>query len=300
MPALLSCTDGSAYAPSLYQYTAWAAMRLGAAVEVLHVYPSAAPFFIPPVDFMGDSGMGSASLALPEYLAITETQEREAHAAAMVLLNDALNALRKAGVTEVELTALPGNLPDVLADWEKPVDLLLLGKRGMSADAEKQALGSQLESVIRHCAQPVLVVSQHFRPIQRFLISFDDSPSAHAALRYVVENPLLRGLSCDLMMAGESTEENRAALDSAQAFLKTGGFDAQEFLMEGDPESVSAWEIGANQIDLLVMGAYSHSRFLQFFIGSTTTEIIRRCHVPVLVMGGRMQHLHPTPDFEDK
>ena len=65
MPALLTCADGSAYAPSLYQYTAWAAARLAASVEVLHVYPPAIPFYIPPVNFMGDPSMGSASLALP-------------------------------------------------------------------------------------------------------------------------------------------------------------------------------------------------------------------------------------------
>jgi nucleotide-binding universal stress UspA family protein len=111
----------------------------------------------------------------------------------------------------------------------------------------------------------------------------------------VVESPLLRGLPCDLVMAGDPTEENRAALESARSFLRTGGFEAEEFLMQGDPETVSAWEISSNQIDLLVMGAYSHSRFLQFFIGSTTTEMIRRCRVPVLVMGGQMiQHAGGT------
>ena len=89
-------------------------------------------------------------------------------------------------------------------------------------------------------------------------------------------------------MAGDATDENREALDSARTFLGTGGLEANEFLMQGDPETVNAWEISANQIDLLVMGAYSHSRFLQFFIGSTTTEMIRRCRVPVLVMGGKM------------
>ena len=290
MPALLTCADGSDYAPSLYQYTAWAASRLAARVEVIHVYPPAIPLYSPPVNFMGDPSMGSASLALPELTMISEAQEQEARSAALVLLNDAAAALRTAGVHEVELTALAGTLPEVIADWEKPLDLLLLGKRGESTSTQHKALGGQLETVIRHSKQPVLVASHDFRPVRRFLISFDDSPSAHAAVRHVVESPLLRGLPCDLVMAGDPTEENRAALDSARAILRNGGFEAEEFLMQGDPETVSTWEISANQIDLLVMGAYSHSRFLQFFIGSTTTEMIRRCRVPVLVMGGRMPH----------
>lgn len=289
MSAILTCTDGSAYAPSLYQYTAWAAERLQADVEVLHVYPSAPPFLVPPVNFMGDPGMGSATLALPELTAISEAQEKEAKAAAMALLLGAAEALRGLGVGEPTLTATPGYFTDVLGSWESPHDLLVLGKRGESSGTEGKALGSHLETVIRGSTQPVLVVSKVFRPIRRFLVSFDDSPASHAALREVVASPLLRGLPCDLVMAGDPTDENRAALTSARVFLRTGGFEAQEFLMQGDPETVSAWEISANEIDLLVMGAYSHSRFLQFFIGSTTTEMIRSCRVPVLVMGGKMK-----------
>ncbi len=294
MPTLLTCTDGSAYAASLYQHTAWAAARLGARVEVLHVYPSAAPFLFPPVNFMGDPSMGSASLALPELTALSEAQEREARAAALALLDLAATALREAGLPECRLTALDGNLPEVLRTWEGPVDLLLLGKRGESSAAALQDLGSQLETVIRHSPHPVLVVSHQFRPIRRFLISFDDSPASHAALHHVVDSPLLRGLPCSLLMVGEPSEANQAALDSARTFLQSGGFAPEEFLLQGDPETVSTWEIAAQHIDLLVMGAYSHSRFLQFFIGSTTNEIIRRCRVPVLVMGGRMPHQHPA------
>lgn len=293
MPAILTCADGSAYAPSLYQHAAWAAAQLQAEVEVLHVYPPAPPFYLPPVNFMGDPSMGSASLALPELTAISAAQEEEARHAAMELLGHAATALHSHGVQNPELTALPGTLPDVLFSWKKPVDLLLLGKRGESTPPKDTHLGSQIETIIRESPHPILVVSHNFRPIKRFLISFDDSPSVHAALRYIVHSPLLRGLPCDLVMAGDPTPENRAALESARAYLKTGGFDPQEFLMQGDPETVSTWEIAANEVDLLVMGAYSHSRFLQFFIGSTTTEIIRSCRVPVLLMGGKMPHTPP-------
>ena len=288
MSTILTCTDGSGYAPSLYQFSAWAAGRLSTGIEVLNVYPPAPAFYLPPVNFMGDSSMGSAGLALPELTAISQSQEQEAREASLSLLHDAAQALHLAGVQDPTLTALSGSLTMVLDGWEKPLDLLLLGKRGESTGHAHGPLGSQLETIIRHSRVPVLVASHDYHPIRRFLVSFDDSPSAHAALRYVVESPLLRGLPCDLVMAGDATDENRSALDSARTFLQTGGFEAQEFLMQGDPETVNAWEISANQIDLLVMGAYSHSRFLQFFIGSTTTEMIRRCRIPVLVMGGKM------------
>lgn len=39
----------------------------------------------------------------------------------------------------------------------------------------------------------------------------------------------------------------------------------------------------ANKADLLVMGAYGHSRIRELIIGSTTTEMIRRTKQPVLL-----------------
>jgi nucleotide-binding universal stress UspA family protein len=36
-------------------------------------------------------------------------------------------------------------------------------------------------------------------------------------------------------------------------------------------------------IDLLVMGAYGHSRIRNLIIGSTTTEMVRSCKIPVIL-----------------
>jgi nucleotide-binding universal stress UspA family protein len=38
-----------------------------------------------------------------------------------------------------------------------------------------------------------------------------------------------------------------------------------------------------NDIDMLVMGAYGHSRMRSLVIGSTTTEMVRSCRLPVLL-----------------
>jgi nucleotide-binding universal stress UspA family protein len=41
-----------------------------------------------------------------------------------------------------------------------------------------------------------------------------------------------------------------------------------------------AREIGA---DLLVMGAYGHSRILEFVLGGTTPDLLERTNIPVLM-----------------
>lgn len=37
-------------------------------------------------------------------------------------------------------------------------------------------------------------------------------------------------------------------------------------------------------VDLLVMGAYGHSRIRNLIVGSTTTAMLRSCQIPVLLL----------------
>ncbi|MBK4355782.1 universal stress protein, partial [Enterobacter hormaechei] len=39
-----------------------------------------------------------------------------------------------------------------------------------------------------------------------------------------------------------------------------------------------------NAVDLIVMGAYGHSRLRQFFIGSHTSEMLQKTQQPLLIL----------------
>ena len=54
-------------------------------------------------------------------------------------------------------------------------------------------------------------------------------------------------------------------------------------ILPGVPEKVIAETVRQRGINLLVMGAYGHSRIRQFIVGSTTTTMVRTCLVPVLM-----------------
>ncbi len=54
-------------------------------------------------------------------------------------------------------------------------------------------------------------------------------------------------------------------------------------LEEGEPDEVIARHAEADHIDLLVMGAYGHSRIRNFIIGSTTNEMVRSVKIPVML-----------------
>jgi len=82
------------------------------------------------------------------------------------------------------------------------------------------------------------------------------------------------------------------SLEDAAATLRAGGFSPETVIRPGEPEKVlaamtadSGGAPGSDAgHDLLVMGAYGHSRVRTLLIGSTTTEMIRSCKVPVILM----------------
>src|SRR5690606_10483110 len=115
-------------------------------------------------------------------------------------------------------------------------------------------------------------------------LAFDGSPTARKIVETVARSPLLRGLACHLVMAGERTESGRNELDWAQAHLEAASFGLSSAVVAGDPETVLPAYLESQAIDLLVMGAYGHSRIRQFIVGSTTTTLLRTSPVPVLVL----------------
>jgi nucleotide-binding universal stress UspA family protein len=52
----------------------------------------------------------------------------------------------------------------------------------------------------------------------------------------------------------------------------------------GQPETALGKLVVDEGYQLLVMGAYGHSRIRSLIIGSTTTEMVRSCKVPVMLV----------------
>ena len=282
MPTILACTDGSAYAPSVYQHAAWAAARLSAGVEVLHVLDHHRERAAR-VDLSGSIGF-DASAHLTEQLADLEAEQgRVQRLEGTAILDDAQRQLMAAGAAKVTTVQRHGTFADTLEEIGLRCDLVILGERGERADAAKAHLGSNLQRVIRSAVRPVLVVERTFQPIERFLIAYDGGPSAVKALDFAIASPLLRGCACHILRAGRVDDDAKWFLEEAAAKLRGAGYEVSTHAISGAPESAIADVIRREQIHLLVMGAYGHSSVRHLILGSTTTTMIRTAPVPVLM-----------------
>ena len=162
--------------------------------------------------------------------------------------------------------------------------MLVIGKRGEGADFAKLHLGSNLERIVRATHSRF---SSRRAPSSRSsasLIAYDGGASANRAVDCVANSAMLKGLPCTLLSVGADTAENRSRLggpgeDPARCRLYGRGAAAPGRSGRGHRRAVESEHEG-----LLVMGAYGHSRIRSLVIGSTTSAMVRRCKIPVLLI----------------
>lgn len=281
MKQILTCTDGSVCAQSVYDHSAWAAKRTGAQVHVLHMidhHREKAAI----ADASGTIGPNANANLLEELVRFEEAKVRIARMRGKALLEEASRQLMADGV-KVETEQRHGSLVEAVESMERAIDMVVIGKRGESADFAKMHLGSNLERVIRASNRPVLVAARAFKEIGSFLIAYDGGPSARKAVEYAIAQPLLRGLKCHLIRVSKPDSAAERGLAHTKGELEDAGFVVEADLIGGEPEAVIAEVVNAKGIDLLVMGAYGHSKVRQLILGSTTSAMVRTCLVPVLL-----------------
>ena len=206
------------------------------------------------------------------------------------MIVDAAKArLEAAGVREVHTRLRNGDLLDAVREVEDEARVLIIGKRGSHADFAKLHLGSNLERVVRAAHRPVLVVSRAFATPQKALIAFDTGPSVAKAVDHIAQGKLFTGMALTLVHVGEATDKIRLAITTAADTLRAAGHQAETRILPGEPEAVFTGMVKAGEADILVMGAYGHSRLRNLIIGSTTTQMIRACQIPVLLFRPDMQ-----------
>lgn len=142
------------------------------------------------------------------------------------------------------------------------------GKRGAEADIATDPLGSHLERVVRSLKRPLLITPKEFSAPRTIMLAFDGSATTRKGIE----------------MVGADTAETRTQRAQSQQILEKAGFTAPSVILAGEVEKTLRQYQQEQQIDMVIMGAYGHSRIRQLLIGSTTTEVIRKTDVPLLLL----------------
>lgn len=279
---IIALVDGSIYSESVCHHAAWIAQKTQAPIELIHVLGRReAPA---KKDLSGAIRLGARTALMEELTELDAQRARLVNQRGRAILEDARAIVDRDGVTEITTRLRQGDIVEAIAEIEGEARVIVIGKRGEAADFAKGHLGSNLERIVRAAHRPVFVAARAFRPIESVLIAYDGSRAAVKAVDHVARSSFFADLPVTVVTVGPDTDEARKALADASATLAAAGIEAATRIVPGQPEVELARMVEQEGFGMLVMGAYGHSRIRSLVIGSTTTEMMRSCKVPVLLL----------------
>lgn len=279
---ILACIDGSAVTQSVCSYAAWYASRLHLSVALLNVVDI-------PVssrrDLSGTIGIDSRQILLEELTQLDEARARVVNSYSSALIEDAKSHITAQFKVDIKAYRRRGKLLPAIEHFHQDTRAIVLGRRGEDHQHDRLNIGSQIETVTRASTKPILICSEQFSTPTSYMIAFDGSKTAIKAVEMVAASELLKGMQGYIAMIGHDNDAAKNSLAAVTEQLSAAGFTVSAHHLS-DAEVVEGLLTfqANNAIDLIVIGAYGHSKFKQLFIGSTTTKIITKTLSPILLL----------------
>lgn len=198
-------------------------------------------------------------------------------------------AVRRIGVASFETRLIDGEPGQAISMLARHCDLAVLGQSDPD-DPAPLAPSDFPQHVILHCARPVLVVpyaGQVDTVGERPLVAWDASSSAARAVASAI--PLLRrAAQVELVMFDPEKHGDahaRQSLSDIALYMARHDINVNFTQRSANGPVGAALQGMADELgsDVIVMGAYGHTRFREILLGSVTRSSLGSMTVPVLM-----------------
>ena len=282
MQKIIAYIDGSAMAQSVCDAAIWASRKLEKTVLFLHTIEKEQQHGAD--DLSGAIGLGASAALLEEMAALDQKRAELALQLGKNMLSAAAERAGEYGVSVVEQKQRHGDLLESLTDLEEEARLVVLGRSGEGHQGSFSALGSHVEQLIRQLHTPLLIVPKHFSTPKNFMLAYDGRDTADKAVQRIIRSDLLKGLPCHLVTVRNKVDDQMGRFERTKALLESEGFEVTARYLEGDIYDSLLGYKQQHDIDLMLIGAFAHSKIRQFFLGSNTLRMIESATKPMIVL----------------
>lgn len=272
---ILVATDGSEHSQSAARYAISIAKKYGAEIRALSVVDIKlleGPFLR---DLSASVAIDPGANYQRNIVAILEKRGQAAL--------DAVQQLCAEASVECDARLVTGTVSRSIRENARMADLLVIGQHGEHAEWADGLMGSTVDSVVRRAERPVLVAGVTYKKFTRVLAAYGGSDASvkalHTAATLCAEWPL----PITVATAGSDKDKALRLLDEARDYLDTYKLNARFELVKGDAAEGIVECTRECRADLVVMGAYGHSRVRTMLLGNTTSRVVRNSPVPVLL-----------------
>ena len=278
MKRVIACIDSSPCINALAEAAAWIAtqtQRELVLLQVLDYYPASYHLG----EISGVIGFESNAMLLKELAELEQKQSELALDYSNNLLHHISNMIQEKYEIVPTQIQEKGDFLEQSFSVLNEDDIVVIGRVGEKSAERNKALGSNVENFIRGANCTVMTVGEHFKAPTRFIFAYEYSPTCIKMMKRIAQSDLLKLLQCHLLYVGDHPE----VLNEPADFLTAAGLDVVVEYRYGDvAENILDYQ-REHGIQLIVLGAFSHSKIHQFFLGSITTNIFRNSTVPLLV-----------------
>jgi len=280
---VLACIDGAALTESVCDYAAWISEKTEAPLKLLHTINHHHETSIKS-DFSGNIGLGAQEHLLEEITELEQQQSKLKLKQGKLVLQAATEHIEKKGIFPSS-TQRHGDLIEAVIDLEQNIRVLVLGLRGQVHSDQENQIGAKLEAVIRSLHRPILIVNGSFKAPEHIMVAYDGSEAADKAVDMVATSPLYKGLTCHLVCVNNNEETAVKLLEKAKAkLLSAENIEVIATKLKGKANLELCAYQESNNIDLTVMGAFSHTRLHDMLLGSFTHKMLINTKKPLLLL----------------
>ncbi len=180
-------------------------------------------------------------------------------------------------------TIKEGVISREIVESAKRCDMISMGMAGEHALWRDALLGSNLESVARQTHKPILVTPEAYKKITKILVAYDGSSFSSKALNAGAEVAQQMHLPLTVITVSDDRKSGEDILSQATEILKGYDITHDNMLEGGDTIDAILGFCKKGSYDLLVIGAYGHSKIRELILGNTTVQLMRKVSCPVLL-----------------
>ncbi len=199
--------------------------------------------------------------------------------------NAALEAFRRAceeaGVRH-KTSQATGVVSRVIVEHGELTDMIVMGRGGEHSQWLEGLAGSTTQAVIRRAGRPVLVTNTPAAGRERLMVAYDGSNNAKQALHTAANLSAEWRAALHVLMVGDAEWVNRRIAE-AQDYVAAHGIPSEFVGREGDPSETIVAYARECEADILVIGAYGHTKVRELVVGSATAYALNHAPCPVLL-----------------
>ncbi len=280
---ILAGVDGSESGDAVIDYAIWLAKKGRAPLKLLHTIEHS--HYSEQVHHEGNLTPNSKEHLLDELSDEERVESKQLIAKGKQILNQAKQKAQDAGVIDLIAKQRHGSLPEALIDLQAELAMVVIGATGQDHHGEQAGLGTQLEDAIRVVSKPIFIVKSDFTTPKKLMFAYNGSPTSHKALNLLRSEALLHeDIEIHVVSVSKDLREAMNLVEDARAVLQEANIDVVTEALAGDPLSLLTQYQQYHDIDITMMGAFSHGKLHGFIFGSFTTQMLLESQTQFLLV----------------